>query len=131
LVSGDVVGQGVCFQGETIRLVSIGAFPPASDYEEPAKEFEVVKRLGTGSYAVVYLVREVLFRPPPSDDGHTSILGPIELDGKLSCRPCTEYGREYAIKCLSKANLDEDALAAQMSEVSTSPSYLIFSLTSV
>ncbi|KAM6501404.1 Protein kinase-like domain containing protein [Amanita muscaria] len=26
------------------------------------------------------------------------------------------YGREYAIKCLSKANLDEDALAAQMIE---------------
>jgi len=31
--------------------------------EEPTKEFEVVRELGSGSYAVVYLVREVLSRP--------------------------------------------------------------------
>lgn len=85
--------------------------------EEPATEFEVVRQLGTGSYAVVYLVREVLSRPPPSEDGHMPMMGPMELDDKFVRRPETAYGREYAIKCLSKANLDEEALAAQMSEV--------------
>ncbi|KAF8629245.1 hypothetical protein AX17_005824 [Amanita inopinata Kibby_2008] len=120
LSPGDTVGEGSILQGEIIRLVSIGAAPcrpGLSDYEEPAQEFEVVRRLGTGSYAVVYLVQEVLSRPPPSEDGHMCTIGQMELDGKPACRPQTVYGREYAIKCLSKANLDEDALAAQMSEV--------------
>jgi hypothetical protein len=32
--------------------------------------------------------------------------------------PCSaEYGREYAIKLLSKADLDEEELAAQLTEV--------------
>lgn len=105
---GDAVKEGGLLQGEPIRLVSIGSNPLPPD-EQPASEFEVVRRLGAGSYAVVYLVLEVLYRPPPSDNGHT--LG--QMDGF----PSTVYGREYAIKCLSKADLDEDALAAQMSEV--------------
>lgn len=111
---GDVVGEGALLQGEPLKLVSIGAAPTRSDtpdYEEPAKEFQVTKRLGAGSYAVVYLVSEVLYRPPPSEDDH---LGDLELDGD---KPSIVYGREYAIKCLSKANLDEEALAAQMTEV--------------
>jgi serine/threonine protein kinase len=114
LAPGDVVGQGVLLQGEPIRLISV---PPTIDYEAaPAPELEVVRRLGAGSYAVVYLVREVLFRPVPSLDSHMSLEG-MELDDKLTGRPSVEYGREFAIKCLSKANLDEEALAAQMSEV--------------
>ncbi|THV06740.1 kinase-like protein [Dendrothele bispora CBS 962.96] len=116
---GDVVGEGALLQGEPLKLVSIGAAPTRSntpDYEEPAKEFEVKKRLGAGSYAVVYLVSEVLYRPPPSEDGHSSAVGSIELEGN-DTKPSIVYGREYAIKCLSKANLDEEALAAQMTEV--------------
>lgn len=120
---GDIVGEDALLQGEPIRLVSIGSTSQscAADYVEPAKEFEVVRRLGTGSYAVVYLVREVLSRSPSSDDGHghISLLGSMEMDGPIS-QQGTEYGREFAIKCLSKANLDDDALAAQMSEVSAS-----------
>lgn len=117
--------------GEALRLVSIGSTPRPSDrpeYEEPAKEFEVVRRLGAGSYAVVYLVREVLYRPPPSDDGHMSTVGLMDMDDKF--RPSTVYGREYAIKCLSKANLDEEALAAQMSEVCLcpAPAYVVSNL---
>lgn len=108
-----MVGQGIPLQGEPIRLISE---PPTIDDEMPVQEFEVVRQLGTGSYAVVYLVREVLFRPVPSLDSHMSIEG-MELDDKLIGRPSVEYGREFAIKCLSKANLDEEALAAQMSEV--------------
>jgi serine/threonine protein kinase len=93
------------------------------DVIQPATEFQVVRRLGTGSYAVVYLVREVLYRTLPSEDGHMSLVGPMDLDGKIGY-PTIEYGRDYAIKCLSKANLDNDALAAQMSEVRPSAFYL-------
>lgn len=114
LAQGDVVGQDILLQDEPIRLVSKPS--ATSDYEVPAQELEVVRRLGAGSYAVVYLVREVLFRPLPSLDSHMSIEG-MELDDKLTGRPSIEYGREFALKCLSKANLDEEALAAQMSEV--------------
>ena len=113
LSPGDLVGEGVPLQGENIRLVSM---PDTVDYETPAQEFEVVRRLGTGSYAVVYLVREVLSRPSYSHDSHMSLDG-MELDDKASHRQSIEYGRDFAIKCLSKANLDEDALKAQMSEV--------------
>jgi hypothetical protein len=111
---GDFVGEGNHLQGEEIRLVSTAAVVPHR--QEPAKEFQVVRRLGTGSYAVVYLVREVLYRPLPSEDGHSSLLGSMDLDGQFGTPPI-EYGRNFAIKCLSKANLDEEALAAQMSEV--------------
>lgn len=113
---GDVVGEGQILQNEPIRLVSIPSVrPPLPEDEEPAGEFEVIRRLGAGSYAVVYLVREVLYRAPPSIDGHMS----VEMDDKP--RLSNVYGREYAIKCLSKANLDEEALAAQMSEVRRYP----------
>jgi hypothetical protein len=126
LSQGDLVGEGSLLQGEPIRRVSIGpgiAPTRSSDYKEPAKEFQVVRRLGAGSYAVVYLVQEVISRPPPSEDGHMSTIGQMELDNRPSE---TLYGREYAIKCLSKANLDEEALAAQMTEVRLS--FFLFAL---
>jgi hypothetical protein len=48
-----------------------------------------------------------------------STIGLMELDtNKSPSPPHIVYGRKYAIKCLSKANLDEDALALQMDEVS-------------
>jgi len=114
LSPGDVVGEGIPLQGEDIRLVSVH---PTDQSEPPAQEFEVIRALGTGSYAVVYLVREVLYRPVPSTDGHISIEG-MELDDTLTSRPAVEYGRDFAIKCLSKVNLDgEEALDAQKAEV--------------
>jgi hypothetical protein len=121
LAIGDLVAQGGTLQGETIRLVSIrGTTSPS----ELATEFLVKKRLGHGSYAVVYLVQEVLHRSPPSDDGHMPTMGVMELDGKTPAHSETVYGREYAMKCLSKANLDDEDLAAQMSEVHLSSSLL-------
>lgn len=113
LSQGDVVGEGIFLQGEPIRFVSAH---PTVDSEAPAQEFEVVRRLGTDSYAVVYLVREILFRPVPSTDGHISLEG-MELDDKLNGRPTIEYGRDFAIKFLSKEHLDKEALAAQKAEV--------------
>jgi hypothetical protein len=122
LEPGDIVGEGCKLQDDTIRLVS-----SAADCVELAKEFEVVKQLGTGSYAVVYQVREVLSRPPPSEDGHMPLMGSMELNGELSRSASVQYGREYAMKCLSKADLDEADLAAQMSEVRMS-SYLLIAV---
>ena len=119
LAPGDTVGEGFLLQGEPIRLVS-------SSHSEPAREFEVIKQLGTGSYAVVYLVQEVLSRPVHSEDGHMSTIGLMELNKSSSTIQHTVYGREYAIKCLSKADLDQDALAVQMSEVNLSSSCSTF-----
>ncbi|PPQ89493.1 hypothetical protein CVT25_012165 [Psilocybe cyanescens] len=115
LAPGDVVGEGFFLQGDLIRLVSNGA--PDHQHREPARELEVIKQLGTGSYAVVYLVQEVLSRPVVSEDGHMSTIGLMEFDNKPLPPAHVVYGRKYAIKCLSKANLDEEALAIQMSEV--------------
>ncbi|RDX50141.1 kinase-like protein [Lentinus brumalis] len=116
LSQGDLVGEGLPLQGEIVSRVPISSSEPRVDYDEPAKEFEVVRKLGTGSYAVVYLVREVLSRPLPSDDGHGISVGRMDLDDGYFGNQSTEYGREYAIKVLSKANLDEEALSAQLFE---------------
>ncbi|EIW63030.1 kinase-like protein [Trametes versicolor FP-101664 SS1] len=116
LTQGDLVGEGLTLQGEVIQRVPISSSEPRVDDDEPAKEFEVVRKLGSGSYAVVYLVREVLSRPQPSDDGHAITIGRMDLDDGSPGNQSTEYGREYAIKVLSKANLDEEALEAQLFE---------------
>ncbi|KAI0344751.1 Pkinase-domain-containing protein [Trametopsis cervina] len=101
--------------------------------EEPARTFEVVRRLGTGSYAVVYLVRERVGAESDnvsaSSDGHGCEDDGADLDMSMDghgeewterrekeMEKESRYGREYAIKLLSKANLDADALAAQIFE---------------
>jgi len=123
LLPGDLVGEGIPLQGELLRLVPNHSPEQSSvaDHQDPAREFEVVGKLGTGSYAIVYLVREVLSRSPPSEDGHVYAGGPLELDDSASVRPPTEYGRNYAIKLLSKVNLDEEELSAQLAEVRLPP----------
>ncbi|KAF8262881.1 kinase-like domain-containing protein [Lactarius quietus] len=119
LSHGDIVGEGIPLQGEPLRLVAhrSAEHVPAADHQEQATEFEVVRKLGTGSYAVVYLVREVICRSPPSEDDHIYPGGRLELDdASVSRSPTTEYGREYAIKLLSKADLNEEELASQLTE---------------
>ena len=110
---------------KVILRVPISPSEPGVDCDEPAREFEVVRKLGTGSYAVVYLVREVLSRPQPSDDGHAATLGRMDFDDVSSGHSSTEYGREYAIKVLSKANLDQEALTAQLFEVSSAYMHVV------
>ena len=122
LSPGDLVGEGIPLLGEVLRLASIRSpeRPPVANYEDPAAEFEVVRQLGTGSDAVVYLVREVLSRDPPSEDDHVYPGGRLELDDTASLPLPTEYGRQYAIKVLSRADffdLDEEELVAQFTEV--------------
>ena len=113
LAPGDIIGPGILLQGHPIRPVS----SVHDNTPGIAPDFEVIRKLGTGSYAVVYLVREVLSRSIPSEDGHCGIL---DL-GDAPTTSYVSYGREFALKCLSKANLDEDALAAQLSEVISFP----------
>jgi hypothetical protein len=108
LYPGDFISNDGELLGEQIRQVSASI-----SAAQPAHEFQVVRRLGTGSYGLVYLVKEVLYRPPVDDD--PNVIGPLDLDPPQPI----EYGGEYAIKCLSKENLDPDALAAQMAEVPT------------
>ncbi|KAH9938922.1 kinase-like protein, partial [Amylocystis lapponica] len=92
LSQGDLVGEGLSLQGETISRVPRTPSEPRVDYDEPAKEFEVVRKLGTGSYAVVYLVREVLSRAPPSDDGHVAaLLSKANLDEEAWPHSCSRY----------------------------------------
>jgi hypothetical protein len=107
LSPGDVVGEGIQLQGDAVRIVSVH---PTDQSEAFAQELEVVRCLGIGSHAVVYHVREVLYRIPSEG---------TDSNGALISHASVEYGRDFAIKCLSKVNLDGQALAAQMTEVST------------
>jgi serine/threonine protein kinase len=133
LNEGDIIGEGIPLLDHPLTKinfpVSLSRQSSADERErEPAPTFEVVRKLGTGSYAVVYLVREVLSDPPsrsarlssPEEEGmfdldYNSV--PCVSSDHSSTTATTVYGREFAIKCLSKANLDEDALQAQLLEV--------------
>ncbi|OCF36061.1 serine/threonine protein kinase [Kwoniella heveanensis BCC8398] len=106
LKPGMVIGEGLEFQGEVIvpavgRAAS-GGFDEGlplrrggseatkvtrADGKHEKKRYEVVRKLGTGSYAVVYLVKE--------------------RGGRK---------REYALKCLSKQDLEEEQLETQLFE---------------
>ena len=155
LSPGDRVGDGLTLQGEVLHTVFGDCDHARMAKEEPAAELEVVRRLGAGSYAIVYLVREVLYHPPPGvlDDlnahcafGRPRRLSeeleswdvpseldlesdPLELDGMRRKKDVdgeanrVYYGKEYAVKVLSKAGMDEEALEAQLVEVC---SYFIF-----
>ena len=150
---GDIIGQGCLLHGEFVRAVR-GTGSNTSVGTSAKVRYEVVRSLGTGSYAVVYLVREILPPPPPPNrDGdmfdedlfgivppqppfgvyslttrslsnrsatrRASLLKPIEErpSPSLSSPPAFTYGKEFAIKVLSKSNLDPDELAVQMTEV--------------
>nr|XP_019048420.1 serine/threonine protein kinase [Kwoniella bestiolae CBS 10118]OCF27350.1 serine/threonine protein kinase [Kwoniella bestiolae CBS 10118] len=105
---GMLIGEGMEFQGEII-IPAVGRMPNGSgsddvglplrrggseatkntrtDGKQEKKRYEVVRKLGTGSYAVVYLVREKGGRH-----------------------------REFALKCLSKQDLEEEQLETQLFE---------------
>jgi hypothetical protein len=128
LAPGEIVGEGLSLQGEIVRRVPMDDVDGAKvRAEEPANVFEVVRRLGAGSYAVVYLVREVLRMGDWQDEFCESDGADLDmsLDGHDRDEVCVYkqesrghvYGKEYAVKLLSKANLDDEALNAQMCEV--------------
>ena len=75
---------------------------------------KAIRKVGSGSYAVVYLARQILYDPlddesyDPDDD----------LDGAPRQ---VVYGKEFALKCLCKHNLDEELLQVQRFEVRLAP----------
>lgn len=84
---GDQIGPGMYHNGEIVRVAQPSEGFSGQDVNPFLKCVKVVKLLGRGSYAVVYLAREV------------------GVDGG-----------EYALKCLSKRDLSPDQLADQRLE---------------
>ena len=102
-VPGDQVGQCLTLNGSPIDFICAGS--SANRLPQPAKTFEVVKRLGVGSYATVYLVRENV---KPAANRH--VAEPVRR-------------RHYALKCLAKDEIDGVAIDAQMAEVQLTETY--------
>lgn len=73
-------------------------------------KLEIIRKVGSGSYAVVYLARQVLYDPMDDES--------FDPDDYLDTQPQqVTYGGEFALKCLCKHNLDEDLLQVQRFEV--------------
>ncbi|CED85242.1 protein kinase [Phaffia rhodozyma] len=87
------------------------------DGQHDLKRLEVVRRLGIGSYAVVYLVREVIDQNDSHNDQEWDF-GELDEDedGVGSRSDHRTYGKEFALKCLSKQDLDDESLEIQMFE---------------
>jgi serine/threonine protein kinase len=102
---GDRLSVGEYHDGSLV----VDSFPhsPVQDSDAP-RRLEVVRQLGSGSYAMVYLARAIV-SPSAADDDY-------DLDDD---RP-VEYGKEYALKCLCKKNLSDDLLEVQRYEVRSS-----------
>jgi predicted nucleic acid-binding Zn-ribbon protein len=127
---GDIVGKGSLLKGDVVSLLPTDR-DKLSDEDED-EQFQVIKELGKGSYAIVYLVHQVFFTPcrgvsvpgvaasrdrsDPESNEDCQILGHMDSDVK-SHQPQKTYGRKFAIKCLSKANLDREELDIQLAEV--------------
>ncbi|KAB5589154.1 Calcium-dependent protein kinase 30 [Ceratobasidium theobromae] len=117
LGEGDVVGHGLDVNGELVTAVDHGRGPVAGGpHNGLHARYEIVSKLGSGSYATVFLAREVLADPllPDSDlpfEWHGSD------DADVTVRAARTYGRSFAIKCLSRASLaSPESLAVQMLE---------------
>ncbi|QRW25117.1 Negative regulator of sexual conjugation and meiosis [Rhizoctonia solani] len=124
LGEGDVVGHGMIVNGELVTAVDHGREPVMGGPENGANaRYEIVRKLGSGSYATVFLAREILAEPGPPTDSDL----PFEWNGSddthadpdMTIRPSSAriYGRSFAIKCLSRASLTSpESLAVQMLE---------------
>jgi hypothetical protein len=120
LSQGDIVGEGISLQGEVLHFPGFNQSakrPPVNNDERVARRFEVIRKLGTGSYAAVYLVREVFSRSSLSEDDHIDPLGLPELGNSASMRPRMKYGREYTVELIFKAKLNEEELLWLLTEV--------------
>lgn len=125
LGEGDVVGNGLMVNGEMVTAVDHGRPPVLGGPQNGAQaRYEIVRKLGSGSYATVFLAREILSEPVPatdsdlpfvwngSDDAHADPDVTIRTPG-----PGRKYGNSFAIKCLSRASLTTpESLAVQMLE---------------
>ncbi|GAA5898288.1 uncharacterized protein JCM6883_000983 [Sporobolomyces salmoneus] len=100
------------------------------------RQLEVERRLGEGTYAIVYLVREILYEPDLTDDLLSPIdpLASFEFDSphpnggaperprlhswasEVLTQPEPTYGRYYALKCLCKKDLTDELIEVQRGE---------------
>lgn len=104
--------------GEAIELVHIPTSAARPEQSPPAVHLEVVRKLGAGSYAVVYLVKEILSRTLVDRPPRKLSAEPLELsDEEEGPSWSYEYGRDFAVKVLSKASLSPEELEIQMFEV--------------
>ncbi|KAG8722697.1 hypothetical protein FRC09_005828 [Ceratobasidium sp. 395] len=130
LGEGDVVGDSVVLHNELVMAIDHGRDPLHGGPQNGAQaRYEIVKKLGSGSYATVFLAREILAEPVPpndtdlpfewngSDDVHADPDVTICTPGPSIAAAGRTYGRPFAIKCLSRASLTTpESLAVQMLE---------------
>jgi hypothetical protein len=124
LMPGDVLGEGCIVRGaEVVRAVPSspaslpttpmpGTFLPTANQDRETR-YEVIRKLGTGSYAVVYLVKEFV----SCSSSHAQEVDDVFAPARTDTSKARKYGKEYAIKVLSKKNLAGDELGVQMTEV--------------
>jgi len=137
---GDRVGVGTLHQGYRVRDLfdttsrnSCRLSKASTESHDESGILEVVRQIGVGSYAVVYLVREVLFDPglepepipldstlsqtPKASDGFAS-LSKLDTLGSSRTKDKSQvvYGRDFALKCLCKRNLSDELLVLQRGE---------------
>ncbi|GAA5989734.1 hypothetical protein JCM5350_007372 [Sporobolomyces pararoseus] len=102
------------------------------------RQLEVERRLGEGTYAIVYLVREILYEPDLTDDMLSPIdpLASFDFDSphtappngsqqrprlhswasEVLTQPEPTYGKYYALKCLCKKDLTDELIEVQRGE---------------
>jgi serine/threonine protein kinase len=103
LHDGDEIGPGRFILDQPISVVH--ARTPV------VPNLKVIRKLATGSYAVVYLVQEIVQPPAPSA---TNFLNLSEDDDSPPLTPAaptapTTQGRLFALKCLEKHAQDQEA----------------------
>ena len=118
LFEGDRLGIGLMHEGHAI----VDALDDSQASETPSQslhsplddgiQFEVVRRLGYGSYAIVYLVREVLYDDTTTTEEDEYLFAASSAAPKAG----PVYGREFALKCLSKADLTVEQMQVQKYE---------------
>lgn len=121
LQEGDRIGIGLTHEGFLVVDALDNNQDSSQDdaISDDGIQFEIVRQLGYGSYAIVYLVKEVLYEPDHEDDDHLIQHDEDDDGSQVSIgarRGKTVYGREFALKCLSKKNLTDDQIAVQKFE---------------
>lgn len=91
LHDGDEIGPGLCILGQPISIVHA-----RTAHVNPLR---VLRKLGTGTYAVVYLVQEMV-------GDHSTFLDIMDDSPPASPAP---VGRLFALKCLIKHAQDQEA----------------------
>ena len=124
---GDRLEAGARHGGHIVTECQTRGVAPVPLDAPDRLRLEVVRQVGTGSYAVVYLARRVLHDPADdggSNDDHAlfddddSAFG-SEAGGagdRTFRRRDIVYGEDFALKCLSKRNLSDDMLEVQRFE---------------